>query len=386
MHQVIKIGTLHPASGIYPGMGRNFENGIKLAILLNKEINENFEFIFLKEYVKQGDHKTVAEEILKLSDYENVDLICGIINARVLQLIIDNTGNKKIPLLANNLGEFIPKKEIENEYITGNSLNMWQSQWAMGQWAQKQYGGDPLMCVSVYDGGYLLHNCFQLGALAAGASTVKTGLLHLQPGIVDTSPLIEQIKKEKPSHVHAVLCGIDAKDFMKRFENSGLKAKVPLTVSPFMVEDNLMDEIKNMIEGIPNAITWTLRLPNKENETFKAAYLKEFHNLPDVFSLLGYESGLAVCNALQSLNGEKISRQNIAGSLKEVSITGPRGNFKLGFQNQNFDALIRKPVLVNNHYENSIFSTEKTVDTTNPHIISSAKNNVSGWLNPYLCM
>lgn len=377
----IKIGCLLPVSGIMPSMSKDFKQGLELAI--NEGNIDELKIEIVPELTSQGQIQNVSEAINKLVSYDGVDVLTGIVSSLAIKELRDTVNAKKIPFLYSNLGEFVPSKAIDSPFLFLNSLNLWQSQWAIGKWAQEKYGGTASICFSVYDAGYHLHEAFRLGAIAGGAKSTKVNLLPLLPNRVDTSPLIDLIKEQQPSHVHAILCGVDGKDFLKRYQEAGFLGKIPLTVCPFLVEDNLISEIENLVEDIPNSISWSYQLKNTENERFIYAYEKYYMRKPSVFSVLGYESGLLLFRALKTKIEKGVALEN---TLPLLSIESPRGEIKLNISPAK-NVYLRKP-MQNGGTSPLNFVTDEiaSVDEQHPDMVELAQNGISGWQNPYLCI
>jgi ABC-type branched-subunit amino acid transport system substrate-binding protein len=371
----LKLGCLLPASGIMPNMGDDFLSGMQLGFGSDN-------LIVVPEFIDQGKTELVREKISKLISYDKVDLIAGLISSLVATEVMEEISRKKVSLIINNLGEFFPSQS-NSPYYFYNSLHLWKSQWAMGKWAQETYGGNPTICYTFYDAGYHLHEAFRLGAMAAGAQDIPQHLLHLQPGVVDTTELIKKLEEGHPTHVHAILCGVDGKDFIKRYKGSEMLNNTPLTVAPFLVEDQMMSEIEELVDELPNAILWSYQIPGEENQKFITNYERTFETRPGVFSLLGYETGMVIKESILD------KARNLYESLGKSTILGPRGKINLSTDHiaEDFEVYLRKPIKNGKpEPENQIMKTIQGVSLTDQHIQQSASLSISGWQNPYLCI
>lgn len=370
-----------PVSGVMPSMSKDFKNGVELGLANDSGL----EIEIIPELINQGQIQNVSNAINKLCSYHDVDILTGIVSSLAIRELLDTINAKRIPFIFNNVGEYVPSKRIDSPYLFHNSLHLWRSQWAMGKWAQEQYGGTPAICFSIYDGGYHLHEAFRIGTLAGGASTARINMLPLVPNQVDTSALIQLIEQQKPAHVHAVLCGVDGKDFIKRYKEAGFLGKIPLTACPFLVEDGLTADIEGLVNDIPNSISWSYTLKSIENEAFIDVYEKSYIRKPSVFSVLGYESGLAIIHALSTAEAESIALEKI---LADTRIRGPRGMVVLGNTSASDEVgvYIRKPYIEEKSPVNKVISTLQSVNREDTQMTLVAENGISGWQNPYLCI
>ncbi len=376
----IKAGLILPGSSVVPSMGKDFKKGFELALLQNNLSSVEI----VSGFVNHGGLEDVQKASEKLIQYDDVDLISGIISNPVSMQLIEFFKNNKIPLLLNNLGENILIENTLPDFYHFNSMHLWESEWALGYWAQKEYGGDLSISMTVYDAGYHLHEAFRLGAEAAGAQNTHYNILKIQPGIVNTKALIEHISEQKPSHVHALLCGMDAADFWKRFKNAGFLGKIPLTVSPFFFDG--IDKVDNheLVSEIYSASSWEHGL-----EASKSKFSQEFNQVydlnPSAFSLLGYESGLLLAEAIANAN----SKKDLKDQLNVATIRSPRGETSNNYNS----AVSGSEIWLNNHQFNASNTSDqkflqllKVPELQNQKIQNIAVQSLTGWQNPYLCI
>lgn len=379
MHK-IKIGCLLPVSGVMPSMAKDFKKGLETGLaVLNIP---GLEIEVIPELTNQGQIQNTYEAINKLSNYHDADLLTGIVSDLVVRELVDTINTKRLPFIYNNLGEYVPSLKLKSPFLFHNSLHLWKSQWAMGKKAQEQFGGTPAICFSVYDAGYHLHEAFRLGTVAAGAPTAQMNMLPLLPNQVDTSPLIQLIEEQQPDHVHAILCGVDGKDFIRRYHEAGLADKIPLTACPFLVEDEVPPKDDYNIQNIQNCISWSYRLESERNSKFIEIYEKNHMKKPSAFSVLGYESGLAIIHAVQAVMAKGVAMEE---ALKGVVTEGPRGRISFGLttSEESADVYLRIP---DDQRANNIVTKLKSVNPEAPEMAAVAEDGVSGWQNPYLCI
>lgn len=375
--RAIKIGCLLPLSGVMPAMSKDFKKGLELGMA---KTTTDIDIEIIPELINQGQIKNTSEAINKLTNYHDVDLLTGIVSSLVIKELFEVINSRKIPFIYNNVGEHVPSKQLKSPYLFHNSLLLWKSQWSIGRWAQEQHGGTAALCLSVYDAGYHLHEAFRLGAVAAGASSVYNNVLPLVPNQVDTSVLIRLIEQQQPTHVHAILCGVDGKDFIRRYHEADLMGKIPLTACPFLVEDELSSDIENYISEIPNSVSWSYSLSNKVNKTFIKSYETAYCQKPSVFSLLGFESGLEIIKAMDVVRARGISLEK---ALAEITIESPRGTFSFQTGDAGFNMFLRKPKLGTC---SEVLAELSSVTTESPELAIVVENSISGWQNPYLCI
>ena len=380
----LKLGWLFPYSGIFRNLKNDLKQGLEIA--LQKEgittIIESY-----PEFVQTGGFKDTEDALKKLLLFEQVDLVIGVTSTKVALGVLPLLEAERTPVIILNLGADIPIRELSSDYLFYNSLHLWKSEWVMGKWAQYKYGGEPSINMSVYEGGYGLHESFKTGTSVSGAETVKLNIVKNYSSPPDTNPLIEYLRQQAPNHAHALLSGKEGDQFLQLFREHDLGAKVNLTVSPFMVEDGSTLDIPSG-NDLHNASTWSLNLDREENNSFRQLYADAYGEDPNVFSLLAYETGLVLAAAIQNLPG-KINKDELARALAQAKPQGPRG--EIGISTRPLQTMmpvyIRKPVKnsLTGRLENRILETETGIEWNDPSL-ATRDSYMTGWQNPYLCV
>lgn len=324
------------------------------------------------EFIQSGDQKTVEQALNKLLFFEKADLVVGIVGNKVTAGSIPILKRHQTPVIINNLGAEAPGKGLSDDWLFYNSLHLWKSEWALGKWAQATYGGLPSVNMALFEAGYQMHDCFRTGAGSAGAESVTLNILRNMNGPVDAAPLINYLEEQRPPHAHALLCGGEGKEFLELFYANPSCRDIPLTAHPFV------SPAGREPEGLITAATWMPFLDTDENRLFGERYGKAYETTPGVFGMLGYESGLAVGAAVQSIEG-RLTAGRLKDALHRVSPPGPRGRVALSTMGLRAEQAVYR------------YAGGRTIDTL-PAIhwddpsFDPLQESMSGWLNPYLCI
>ena len=382
----IKVGVFVPYSGIYRNLRSDFLNGIDAAIpeALKKDI------VFQPEFIQTGSTKQVEDAFRKLVLFESVDLLTGIVSTSALANLIQSINTEKVPCIINNLGGYIPIESLSSPYLFYNSIHLWKSEWAIGKWMQNKFGGIPAIGTHIYDSGYSLHECFRIGTVASGADECRLHVLKLDglQGFADTAPLIEILKHEQPSHSHIILSSKEGTEFINNFCSDAIADKMPISVSPFMVNDDDIFDFNKSPEII-NALSWDYNIDNSGNIRFKNDYEQAFDTKPNVFSLLGYETGLAITEAIDKLNNSRPDKNKLTEALSQTDINGPRGKIAIS----TIDLNTPQPIYIrsakidgsNHQIKNEVIDVVNGIEWNDKTLTSVRQGNHS-WLNPYLCV
>lgn len=380
----LKLGWLFPYSGIFKNLKADLKQGFETA--LQKEgVTTSFEVF--PEFIQTGALKDTEDALKKLLLFEQVDLVIGVTSSKVALALLPTLEAQRTPVILLNLGADIPTSQLSSDFLFYNSLHLWKSEWVMGKWAQKNYGGEPSINMSIYEGGYGLHESFRTGTSVSGAQTVKMNVVKNFETAADTNPLIEYILLQQPNHVHALLSGREGEQFLQLFANQAFASKPALTVNPFMAEDGLLPGIPAGMD-MYSAMTWSQALNTAENRTFTDLYKTSFGEDPNAFSMLAYETGLTLAAAIRDLPG-RVSREELAKALGQSRQAGPRGPISLSSRilQTNMPVYIRRPEINSQtgRLENRILETENGIEWDDPSL-AAEQSYLTGWQNPYLCV
>jgi hypothetical protein len=382
----LRIGFLYPYSGVFNKLKTDFKSGFDLA--LNKELPA-FEIESISEYIHMGDQKQVDKSINKLITFDDVDLIIGVVGTKVILNAREIYEKYKIPVIVNNLGGYIPTYSFRSEYLFYNSLDLWKSEFAMGKWSQSQFGGVPSVSISIYEAGYNLHECYRLGSAMAGAPYLKMDITKNIHGEPDTFPLINSLMLNSPGHAHVLLSGREGTQFLDYYKKTSLLNNIPLSANPFMVDDCL--QISNReVSHVFSACTWSYLLENNANRGFIEMFESCYSKSPNAYSMLAYETGLVLCEALKDITDRNLTGELLAKKLEEARGEGPRGEIRISTMpvKANHPVYIRKSFYDHKTagVKNEVIDMDEGINWDHPDVLNAAYQNTSGWENPYLCV
>lgn len=383
----IKIGFLTPYSGVYPYYSHHLMAGILLG-LYDGPAKPN-EIQFIPVYTKMGDPKSVQEAVNKLLFFDQVDMISGLISYRSIPDIIPviETYNKLAFFF--DMGEYIPYFNHMSPRIFYSSQQIWQSQYALGYWAHKEYGDTGIMLMPLYEAGYHLSSAFYKGAFTAGAKQLGLHVLHHNPQDskkLDLSAFFDEIRRNPPTYVHAVFAGSMGNEFLKMWKESGFHKHIPLTVVENMVYDDLLEDVAGLDLELYAATSWSRNAENARNKEFVKRYESSGGQMANIYGLLGYEAGLALREVKPYMDGR--NWDVVSALLQKESVMGPRGERNFyplsGFSLPVID-IMRIKTSLNKIYK-TVISQGNGLKFDSPDFKEIHEESVSGWQNPYLCI
>jgi len=383
----IKIGFLTPYSGVYPFYGSHLMAGILLGLYPGTAKQNEIQFVPV--YTEMGDPKSAHDAVNRLVFFDNVDMVSGLISYRSMPDIIPIIERHSKLAFFFDMGEFIPYFEHLSPRVFYSSQQIWQSQYALGNWAQKEFGGTGLMVMPVYEAGYHLSSAFQKGAETAGATQIG---LHVIPRDtanirkLDLDNFFDQLAQDPPTYVHALFAGKFGNEFLLRWKNSPFHKRIPLVVIENMVYDDLLEDIAGMDLEMYAAATWSRTAENKRNAEFVKRFENSGGQMANIYGLLGYEAGLA----LREVKSFMFKRDwgSVISLLQKESVNGPRGERNF-YPLSGFSLPVIDIVSIKTSQQKiykTIVSQGNGLKFDSPDFKHIHEECMSGWQNPYLCI
>lgn len=384
-NQTIKIGVLSPQSNLNPQYPYSFMNGFRLGIDQNKALKkQHIELVNEPNgYGTPFISKQNAEKLL----YENgVNLMVGILGNEVVAQFEDLFSKKQVPFVVCNAGEYFPIKSLRNNpYLFFNTLNLYQSAHATGQYATTRYGKRGFIVTSLYDSGYDSLYSFVRGVETSNGSVEETLVMKMNEKDFATKA-ISRIKEVAPDYVYILLSGNQASDFIIQY-SAAEGEKLPLLTTPFVADGPNLPMLGQYGKNLECFTPWNKNIGNRENKEFGKKYMETYRSEPDMFAALGYETGLMIYQSLANANGN-YSGQALSKSLAGLSTNSPRGAFSVDpetgwTQTPLYHLNMDCPVL-NSLPEAQIINMQQAINATHSDFELLDNSYRSGWLNPYL--
>lgn len=382
MTKPLKIGFLLPYSGMYPFYGQHTMTG--LACALDKYKIAASQFNFIPAYVGNGERTKCLEEAKRLIFFEGVDVLMGMVSVKVLDELKPMLQSFNKLGLFLDFGEYIPTAETTAENLCCLSMNLWQSQFALGKWAVKEFGTDGQLVMPLYESGFNLSSAFTEGAALAGSTGVNSFVLptaYASNENLNLEAFFAALEKQTPSFVHAIFSGKMANQFLWQWRKSKFYDTVPLVTVENMAYNEALFEVEDMGIKMYSARSWHRDTQTKVNKEFVKKF-EDFGKQPaNVFAMLGYEAGLALAAMFPTLvKGDATEAVSI---LNKKGVDGPRGVISSNSSENTayYPIDIVKIQTGGVKTFQTIMATETAFGFDTSEVI---ENTQSGWLNPYI--
>ncbi len=317
----VRIGLLTVKTGPLAQGGIQMEQGIVRFLK-----DRNYTLAGRKAELVVGDTggnpagtKTKTQELV---ERDNVDLIVGPLAAFELLAISDYTAQAKMPILSLAAAEDMTQRK-PNPYFVRASATSAQTMHVLADYAAKELKYKRVMTLSEdFAFGHEQMGGFQRVFEDAGGRVVK----KLWPPLVtpDYTPYLAQI-----SGVEAVVQGFAGSNplkFMKQYKDQGLK--LPVLGGSTAGDEALMKSYGDEAIGLVSASGYSSDVDTPSNKRLIEGMLKDYGNIPGLYSAGLYINGMVAEAALEKTGGKTEDREAFIKALRSVSLTDtPRGPF-----------------------------------------------------------
>ena len=322
----LKVGLVLPYTGVYAVLGESITQGMELVFA-----RENWTVAGRKiEMIKEDDEMKPPVGIRKtekLIDSDRVDILTGPVHSGILMGMRDKVHGSKTILIVSNAGADAISRDRCSRWIFRTSFSNWQPNQPMGGWVAKNVAKDVFITAPNYQAGKDQLDAFKETFVPAGGKIVGEDYPKL--GETDYAPYLTKIRQSGAKAVYAFFSGTDAVNFVKQFDQFGLKATVKLTGAGFLTEPDVLPAQGKSALGVITGHFYTPLLDNPTNQRFVKDFREKFAGkMPDGFACQGYDTAEVIVRALKTVNGNTQDKDKLVDVIAKVEFDSPRGRFR----------------------------------------------------------
>ena len=322
----IKIGLVLPYTGVYAELGNSITQAMELVFA-----RESWAVAGRKiEMIKEDDEMKPpvgVRKTEKLIDSDKVDILTGPVHSGILMGMRDKVHTSKTILIVSNAGADAISRERCSKWIFRASFSNWQPNQPMGGWVAKNVSKEAFLTAPNYQAGKDMLNAFKETFLPAGGKIVAEDYPKL--GETDYAPYLTKVKQSGAKAVFAFFSGSDAVNFVKQYDQFGLKQSIKLTGAGFLTEPDVLPAQGKSALGIITGHFYTPLLENPTNQKFVKDFReKNVGKMPDGFACQGYDTAEVIIRAVKAVNGNTQDKDKLVDAIAKVEFDSPRGRFR----------------------------------------------------------
>src|SRR5947207_4002327 len=319
--QKVKIGFISTFSGPQGVMGQYMKESVELAIehLGGKVGGLPVEMFYGDDQVKPDVGVQVAEEMLKK---QQVDFVSGIIWSNVMLAVVPVvTGAGKI-MVGSNAGASPLAGSQCNKLYFSTSWNNDQTPEAMGKFLQDSNINDLYVIAPNYQAGK---------DMVTGLKRYYKGNIveetYTKLGQQDYQAELTQLRSKNPKAVFAFLPGGMGIQFLKQYDQAGLRGQLPL-YTVYTVDEISIPAVKDAAVGIYETRYWSPDLKNAANQKFVADYKKKYGKLPVFYGAQSYDSIMLIDSGIKAVKGNLKDVDGMVKAMEKADFKSRSGPFQ----------------------------------------------------------
>jgi branched-chain amino acid transport system substrate-binding protein len=352
----IKVGVLLTLSGPQGGIGAQLEQGLMLA-LERAGMQLGGRKIEIVRVDDRNDAGAGAAAAKKLIDVDKVDVIVGPSHSHVLLAMRNIIHESKMILINPSAGATQVAGELCSPYIFATCRTNALYSESMGRYLAQKEVKTVAVAAANYAAGVDVVKGFRETFVQEGKGKIVAELL---PPLTTTdfTPFLKQMEAANAEAAFAFFVGDLAVNFIKQYDQLGLKEKLPLYTTGYTVEQDVLPAQGKAALGVFSTSVYGPFLDNNANKKFAPAYKDKYGTYPSEYSVLGFDAGQLLLAGLTSAKGNVDNREALVAAIKSATIESPRGAFKLGpNQTPVQDSYLRQVVTVDGQQVNKIIAT-----------------------------
>tara|TARA_B100000378_G_scaffold211494_1_gene174497 strand:+ start:1207 stop:2376 length:1170 start_codon:yes stop_codon:yes gene_type:complete len=325
--ETIKVGVVLPYSGVYASLGGDITDGMQLAFdLYGSEIaGKKIVLITEDSEVKPNVGLTKTK---KLVFQDKVDLLVGPVASNVAGAMRDFVHNTEIPLIIPNAGNNLLTGEQCSPWVIRTSFSNDQINRVMGPWLYEQGHRTLYLMAPDYAAGHQMMEAVKRGFTEAGGEVVGEEYPPLRE-TKDFAPYLAKVKATRPDVLYVFFAGGLAIQFVKQYQDFGLKGEIPLTGAGWLTSPLFLPAQGAAAAGFIGALNYVPTIDSDENAAFQAAFSEKHERMGSEFTVQGFDTGRLIVEALRLTGGETADKAALVEAIHRVHFIGPRGPFRI---------------------------------------------------------
>lgn len=351
----LKIGALNSYSKVFAALGNANVNG------MNVYFNEIGNTIAGRkiEIIKEDDEinpQVGLQKMKKLVQSDECDIITGIQASNVAMAAVQYLRQSGAFMLCSGAG-LVDLAFTGLPYFFRCSVDTYPLHATMGEWLYDNISKEMLISASDFAGGRGSLREFKVGFEGRGGKIIDE--IYPPLGNNDFSPYLAEIRNINPPATFSFYAGTDAVRFIKQYDQYGLKDKIRLTGSGFMLESDTLPAQGKSALGALNCLHYADTLDNPENQKFVAAYREAHGEYPSVYAEYGYVAAKVIHAAVEAIDGNAADKEKLREAMRAVKFNAPRGPFAFNQQTQGpvHNIYIREVAEIDGRVANKVIHT-----------------------------
>ncbi|QFG69915.1 ABC transporter substrate-binding protein [Ornithinimicrobium pratense] len=318
----VKIGLLVPQSGVYTSLGDDMRAGFE--VYLDQHDNQlggqEVEVILADEGETADSGRAAADRLVQ---QDQVHVVTGVVNSAVMNGIVDLFEGGEIPLVGSNAS---PTTLTDVEYIWRTSYVNDEPGEALGAYVAENTEGSVYFLAADYQAGIDEVTGFK-STFEPAAGEIAGEVYTPFPATTNFQPFLANARSSGAEAMFTFYAGGAAVEFVKQYEQFGLKDEITHYSAGFLTEGGVLDGQGDSALGTFTSMNYNYDLENELNAQFVADYEEKTDRKPTTYAMASYDAAKVLDLAIAEAGGPDSQAINEAiGGLGEIE--SPRGTWR----------------------------------------------------------
>lgn len=364
----IRVGFLAPLSGPYAQTGRDILNGFQLYLdeIQHRAAGRPIELIIEDSEAVPAVALTKAR---KLVERDEVHLMTGALLSSTGYALAPYIDSVQIPMLYPVVSADDLTQRRRSRWVVRTGWSGSQPNHAFGEYAYRVLNLRTVAILALdYSFGWESVGGFQRTFEAAGGTVTQK--IWTPVSVHDFAPYLAQVSRDVDA-VYALFLGRAALQFMKQYEEFGLKKRTLLIGQGTTTDEHVLPFMGDEAIGVITPLHYSAALDTPANRRFAAAYRARYNKVPSYYSESMYTGAKWFVGAIELVEGNVEDSEALLEALRTVKpVDLPRGPVELDeYGNPIENVYIRRVERVNGELQNTVIETFPAVSqfwTFNP--------------------
>ena len=337
----IRIGFVTDLTGPAAQAAKDMVNGITLYL---DEIGSQMAGRKVELIVEdsQGRPDVALTKLRKIVEHDRVHIVAGVLFGHIGYALAPKVEEYKVPALFTVTAADDLTQRLKYRWVIRTGWASSQPSHPFGEYAAKTLRYKKVAVIaSDYAFGWEVVGGFQRTFEESGGQVIQK--LWAPLGAMDLAPFIAKLRRDADA-VLTMIAGASTIQFMKQYDEAGLRGKIPLIAGGPAVDEALLPSMGDEAIGVISPLIYSGALDTPANRRFAKEYRARFGKVPSYFAETNYTSGRWINEAVRALGGQVEDREKLLTALRRVEIPdAPRGPIRLdGYGNPIQNVYFRK--------------------------------------------
>ncbi|MBK3736481.1 ABC transporter substrate-binding protein [Azospirillum brasilense] len=315
----LKIGMITTLSGPGAGLGIDIRDGFALAVehAGGKLGGQDTQVIEADDQQKPDVAVGLANRMV---ERDRVQMVTGVVWSNLALAMLPTLAGGQTFFISPNAGPSQLAGAQCNPYFFNAAYQNDQIHEAVGKHVQDEGFKKVYLMAPNYPAGK--------DGLAGFKRYYKgevAGEVYTQVGQLDYAAELAQLKAAAPDAVYVFYPGGMGINFIKQYEQAGLKGAVPLFGPGFSFDQDILSAVGESALGVKNSAQWSPDLDNAANKTFVADFKAKYGRIPSMYAAQGYDTALLIDTAVKAVGGNLKDKDKLRAALGSAKLQSLRG-------------------------------------------------------------